>query len=172
MAQYVAFLRAINTPGRRVKMDHLRSVFAAAGYHNVASHIASGNIIFESDDPVSTEGLGAMIEHSYGFHSQVFLRTRDEVLSVLERVPWRHEGAEVEVAFLERVPDPSAARTLEATATGEEALAVDGREMYWLRAGLQADSTHKESTVVRILEMQTTRRALRTVEQIAAKYLA
>jgi uncharacterized protein (DUF1697 family) len=171
MMRYVAFLRAINTPGRRVKMEHLRSVFAAGGFGNVASHIASGNIIFDSSVPALPVDIEAMIERGCGFHSQVFLRTGPEVESVLERVPWRHADAEVEVAFLEREPEPAAARSLEATATGEEALVVSGRELYWLRAGPHADSAHKESTVVQILEMRTTRRGLRTVAQIAAKYL-
>ena len=46
----VAFLRAVNVGGRSiVKMDALRDAFAAAGCANVATFIASGNIIFDGD---------------------------------------------------------------------------------------------------------------------------
>ncbi len=49
MPRYVAFLRAINLPGRNVKMDRLRSTFVSLGLDNVDTFIASGNVIFDSD---------------------------------------------------------------------------------------------------------------------------
>ena len=46
MTRYIAFLRAINVSGRRVKMDHVRKLFEALGFSNVETFIASGNVIF------------------------------------------------------------------------------------------------------------------------------
>ena len=48
MTRYVAFLRAINVGGRRVKMHHLRELFESLGFSNVETFIASGNVIFDS----------------------------------------------------------------------------------------------------------------------------
>ena len=48
MPRYVAFLRAVNVGGRIVKMDALRGHFAAAGFANVETFIASGNVIFDT----------------------------------------------------------------------------------------------------------------------------
>jgi uncharacterized protein (DUF1697 family) len=45
--RYIAFLRAINVGGHIVKMDRLRSLFEALGFSNVATFIASGNVIFD-----------------------------------------------------------------------------------------------------------------------------
>ena len=51
MTRYIAFLRAINVGGRTVKMDELRTLFAAMGFAGVATFIASGNVIFAADHP-------------------------------------------------------------------------------------------------------------------------
>ena len=49
MPRYVAFLRAINVGGTgTVRMDVLRRIFEGLGFSEVASFIASGNIIFEA----------------------------------------------------------------------------------------------------------------------------
>jgi uncharacterized protein (DUF1697 family) len=48
MPRYIAFLRAINVGGHTVKMDVLRQHFAALGFSNVETFIASGNVVFET----------------------------------------------------------------------------------------------------------------------------
>jgi len=168
--QFVAFLRAINTGNRRVKMVDLARVFSENAYKNVATHIASGNVIFDSPSPPDSKHLEHVIEQGVGFHSQVFIRSADQVRSVLERVPWNREDAIVDVSFLERSPDPAAASVLEATVTRPEELVVSGAEVYFLRVGREP-TTHKELSVTRILGMNTTRRGLRTIEQICERLL-
>ena len=47
--RYVAFLRGINVGGNKlIKMDALAAAFTAAGFRNVKTYIASGNVIFDS----------------------------------------------------------------------------------------------------------------------------
>ena len=48
MARYIAFMRGINVGGHQVKMDDLRKWFEALEFDNVATFIASGNVIFEA----------------------------------------------------------------------------------------------------------------------------
>ncbi|MBM3836028.1 MAG: DUF1697 domain-containing protein [Verrucomicrobia bacterium] len=48
MHQYIAFLRAMNLGRRRVKMDYLRSLFEQLRFSDVATFIASGNVLFAS----------------------------------------------------------------------------------------------------------------------------
>ena len=49
MSLHLAFLRAINVAGHGiVKMDDLKSAFAAAGCKNVQSYIQSGNILYDA----------------------------------------------------------------------------------------------------------------------------
>ena len=60
--QYVAFLRAVNVGGRIVKMAELKKIFEAAGLAEVATFIASGNVIFRS--PKVASGLEGQIERA------------------------------------------------------------------------------------------------------------
>ncbi|MEN8238395.1 MAG: DUF1697 domain-containing protein [Actinomycetota bacterium] len=170
--QYVAFLRAINTGNRRIKMADLRTVYEGLGYDDVATHIATGNVIFESSTTPPLSELESMFEQRFGFHSEVFLRDAPSVKAILDSVPWRAEDDVVEVSFLERTPDPSAARALEATAVEPEQLLVRDREVLFLRGlGRGVPTIHNEATSVQVLGMKMTRRGMATVRQIHAKYL-
>ena len=49
IVRYVAFLRGINVGGNKlIKMEALAAAFTAAGFRNVKTYIASGNVIFDS----------------------------------------------------------------------------------------------------------------------------
>jgi uncharacterized protein (DUF1697 family) len=172
MDRYVAFLRAINTPGRRVEMDRVRAAFESAGHDNVETFIASGNVIFDAGAGDHTERIEAALEREVGFAIPVYLRTRDEVLAVADQAPFGGGvDGPVEISFLPGEPGPGAVVELVATATGADRLAVIGREVYWLHDGPRSESDHREADVVRILGMPTTQRSARTVRRIADKYL-
>jgi uncharacterized protein (DUF1697 family) len=62
MVAYVAFLRGINVGGNKlIRMDDLKKAFAALGFANVTTILASGNVVFESK-PTSEESLVSRIE--------------------------------------------------------------------------------------------------------------
>jgi uncharacterized protein (DUF1697 family) len=47
--KHIAFLRGINVGGNKlIKMEALAAAFTAAGFRNVKTYIASGNVIFDS----------------------------------------------------------------------------------------------------------------------------
>ncbi len=50
MPRYIALLRGINVGGHNVKMDRLRALFEELGFRDVATFIASGNVIFTAPD--------------------------------------------------------------------------------------------------------------------------
>lgn len=169
---YVAFLRAINTGNRRIKMVDLRSVYVDAGYEKVATHIATGNVVFDAPSPPPLADLEQPFAERFGFHAEVFLRDARTVRSILDRIPWERTDSIIEVSFLEREPDTAASRALESTAVPPEQLAVNGSEVFFLRgSGREVETVHKESTTIRTLGMKTTRRGLATIEAIVEKYL-
>src|SRR5207237_6154643 len=49
IVRHVAFLRGINVGGNKlIRMEALAAAFTAAGFRNVKTYIASGNVIFDS----------------------------------------------------------------------------------------------------------------------------
>jgi len=170
--RYVAFLRAINTGNRRIKMADLRALYEDLGYSDVATYIATGNIIFDSPSPPPPAELELPFAERFGFTSEVFLRTGEEVCSMVDAVPWSGDDLVVEVSLLEREPDVSQARSLEATAVAPEELVVTGREVFFLRGhGRGVPTTHKESTSMNLLDMKMTRRGMATIGRIHSRYL-
>lgn len=147
-------------------MVDLRQVYVEAGLQEVATHRASGNVIFESSGPPDVSGLELAFTARFGFPAEVFLRSSEQISRVLDAVPWAESDGITEISFLERVPGADAARELEATARAPEVLVVSGREVLFLRNGRSADTVHKESTSMRILGMKMTRRGVSTVREI------
>jgi uncharacterized protein (DUF1697 family) len=169
--KYVAFLRAINTGSRRIRMAHLREVFVQAGFPDAETHLATGNVIFERSVLPDAAAMEQFLDEGLGFANRVFLRSSEEIDALLAAVPWTDPGDLVEVSFLEGTPDDEASRSLEATAVEPECLMVVGWEVLFLREGKGIPTVHKESTTVRLLGMETTRRGMATVRGIRDRFL-
>lgn len=174
MPQYVAFLRAIY----HQKMAPLRRSFEEMGFSSVDSFLASGNIIFEatSENPAALEQqIEKALPETLGHEVAAFIRSTDEVTDVSEYKPF--EGAEMEaegntlyVGFLKDAPGEDAQQKLMTYATDDDALHLDGREVYWLCRTKASDSKFSGAVVERTLDMQATMRNVRTVNRITAKY--
>jgi uncharacterized protein (DUF1697 family) len=164
-------LRAINTPGRTVKMDRVRTAFESVGLDDVSTFLASGNVIFDATDPLDAPAIEAALESLAGFPIPIYVRTTEELIAVADGRPFGEEGGDYEVSFLPAEPDAAAVAELVATATGSDRLAVVAREVYWMHSGPRRESAHSEETVMKILGMPTTQRSIRTIRRIADKYL-
>jgi uncharacterized protein (DUF1697 family) len=169
--RYVVFLRAINVGNRRIRMEELRAAYVDAGFSEVETHIASGNVIIDASTPPSREVVEQVVSKRFGFVSEAFIRSSEEAKSIVDRNPWPDPRALVEVSFLESRPRMIDARKLEATVTSPEALSVSHAEVFLLREGKGIPPTHKESTTERLLGSRTTRRGIATVQQIVERYL-
>ncbi|MGH4012728.1 MAG: DUF1697 domain-containing protein [Pseudonocardiaceae bacterium] len=89
---YIAFLRGMNVPGRSVKMEHLRGLFAELGFDNVRSYIQSGNVFFETAD-LDHDSLAYKIRkhlrQALGYDIAVCLRTISELEHIIELDPFK-----------------------------------------------------------------------------------
>ena len=168
---YAVFLRAINTGNRRVRMHDLRDAFSAAGFADVDTYLASGNVILRSPDRPSRHALEAVVRDRFGFESEAFVRSSGEMREIVAACPWNGDGVLVEVSFLDSHPDPEAAGALEATVAPPEGLVVSGTEVFFLREGKGIETTHKESTTERLLGMRTTRRGMATVRALDQRFV-
>jgi uncharacterized protein (DUF1697 family) len=89
---YVAFLRGINNIGSKtVKMDELKHIFETAGFQNIKTILASGNIVFETTIPetgtVITK-LEKQIEKRTGYKVSVVIRTLNELRLLVKSNPF------------------------------------------------------------------------------------
>ncbi len=117
---YVALLRAINVGGTgKLPMKDLKAMCEEAGFDAVRTYIASGNVVFETDDEASKvkEILGQRLTDYAGKKMDVFVRTAREMRDLVDINPFSDQpGNRVAVLFLDRKP-PS---DLDAVAKGRE----------------------------------------------------
>ncbi len=76
MHHYVAFLRGINLGNRRLKMDELRRLFEQLKFTDVATFIASGNVLFASksaDRQKLAQTIAAHLHKSLDYPVDTFL---------------------------------------------------------------------------------------------------
>jgi uncharacterized protein (DUF1697 family) len=100
------------------------------------------------------------------------VRTAAEVRALVAVDPFPGEAAEgdaLHVGFLSGEPSPSARDEALAMATEDDLLAVEGRDLLWLRRGSFMDATIDIAAVSRTLRVEVTVRTIGTVRKVAAK---
>jgi uncharacterized protein (DUF1697 family) len=180
MECYVAFLRGMNLGSRRIKNDELRAEFEVLGFEDVATFRASGNVIFAAADGETEAALTRTIEHglgeALGYEVPVFLRSGAEVAAIAAQAPFAAKLVEtskgkLQVTLLPKKPTAAARKKVLALATGEDGLAIAGRELFWLPSGGTIESELNLKAIDRALG-KGTMRTMGTIEQIAAKHCA
>jgi uncharacterized protein (DUF1697 family) len=177
MPRLIAFLRAINVGGHTVTMARLREEFEALGLKDVATFIASGNVIFTSrsaDLPALEKKIEARLRASLGYEVATFVRTDAEVAAIAAYKAFKDSQVESAgafcVGFLDRPLDAAAARGLMAFKTEIDDFHTNGREVYWLCKKRQSESTFNNVNMERKLKVRATFRGINTVARLAAKH--
>jgi len=178
MNRYIAFLRAINVGGHTVKMDHLRTLFEALRFSNVATFIASGNVIFDTKS-ADTRALEDKIERhlkkALGYDVATFIRSVPEVVAAAEYQPFgpdatRDNGYSMFVVFIREAPSVAGQRKLNGLRTEVDEVHVNGREIYWGIRGGFSDSKLSGALLEKTASLPGTARNITTVRKLAAKY--
>jgi len=178
MARYIAFLRGINVGGHQVKMDDLRRSFETLDFDNVATFIASGNVIFEAGKTKAatlTTRIERQLRDGLGYEVPTFLRTDAELARIADHEPFPDleaaDGDSSYVAFLYKRPSAAAAKTVVAMSNETDRVAIHDRELYWHIRGRLADSTLGAPVFEKALgSVPATVRNLNTVQRLATKY--
>ncbi|MEM5435671.1 DUF1697 domain-containing protein [Paraburkholderia diazotrophica] len=132
MITYVALLRAVNVGGTgKLPMTELRRLCEEAGFINVRTYIASGNVVFESKlaRRAVQAALETRLEAYAGKPVGVLIRTGKEMADVLHANPFSDEAPNRTVAiFLDGRPP---ADTLDRmTGQRNEKVALGKQEIY------------------------------------------
>ena len=108
--RYILLLRGINVGGKnKVSMDDLKASLEDLGYQNVVTYINSGNVIFDTDDDLTTiKDDIATILGRFPFTIKRVVLTKDEYLDEMSGLPeWWHQAlARKDVLFYTDDVDP------------------------------------------------------------------
>lgn len=133
MKCYVALLRAVNVGGTgKLAMSDLKRTCEEAGFENVRTYIASGNVVFGSawaEKKVKAE-LEKRLEDLCGKKIDVLVRTADELLRVLKGNPFKERDGKFTLAiFLDQAPPKDALETVR-DRSADEVVRLGEREIY------------------------------------------
>ncbi len=175
MTRYVALLGSINVGGNRLAMADLREALEREEFADVATVVASGNVLFSHEKRPSS-GLAEKIAHTvkerFGFDTFAAVRSADELRQALEESPFAEDGEDklVHVHFLEGEPDAAAFAGLVADheGRGHERLAPGTRCLHVDYVDGAGNSRLTGAVIARHLGCRGTARNLRSIRRILA----
>lgn len=179
MQRYIALLGGINVGGHRVKMTDLRVLFEQLGFANVATFIASGNVIFESaasDTTVLQTQIEHQLKQALGYHVPTFLRTSEELAAIASYQPFpmvepTSDLHTLSIMFLAEVLPDDVQHKFLAFRTPIDEFHIHHREIYWLCRKKITESLVNWSLLGKTIAMPpVTVRNVTTIRKLAAKY--
>ena len=145
MTAFIALLRAVNVGGTgKLPMTDLKAICEAAGFERVQTYIASGNVVFESEQP-DIEVKAALEAQLLAYAAKpiaVLVRTAAETAAVLAANPFPDKAPNRTVAiFLSGPPPPDLLDGI--TGLNGEEILPGRREIYVHYGNGMADSKLK-----------------------------
>ena len=113
MNKYTAFLRGINVGGNKlIKMDDLKKAFESAGFKNIKTILASGNVIFESGKKsaeVISKTIEEMLHKTFSHKISVIVRSIEDLQKLSEVDPFKYievtKDTRLYVSFVNGMPE-------------------------------------------------------------------
>ena len=173
MTAYVALLRGVNLGSRQLRSTDLKRVGEEAGYRAVATHLASGNLIFTATSGAVADHektLSAALTQQLKASVPVTVRTRPQLESAVERLLAAFPEADpkrLAIAFLDRSAGPGSADLL--GDFGDDQYRIAGAEISLHYPNGQAKSKMIPPAIDKRLGGMSTVRGLGTVRGIIAK---
>ncbi|REC49981.1 DUF1697 domain-containing protein [Chryseobacterium pennipullorum] len=172
--KYCAFLRGVNVKGTNMKMADVCQVFKDAGMKEVSSVLASGNIVFSSDE--NAEKLKTILEKAmseqFAYEAFLFVKSQEETVRFWSSIPFeKREDAHI-YAF---VGVPGIQNTLmeefqKASQTENEKAAIVDTIFYWqVPKGNTLESSFGKVLGKKSLKDQFTSRNVNTFEKVLKK---
>ncbi len=172
MPRYIALLGSINVGGNRLKMDDLKAALQGEGFANIATVIASGNVLFDhatAADATLEAQIARVVKDRFGIDTFAAVRSRDELAASITDNPFAKDGEpkQVQTLFLAEPLDRAAFDRLTSSYEGPERLALGSREIFVDFCGGVADS--KLGQALKKLNLRTTARNVRSLERMLEK---
>ena len=93
MTQFAAFLRGVNVGGVNLKMAEVATALTDAGFDNVRTILATGNVVLESSSGVAAvrKKAEAALRERFGYDAWVLAYDIDTVRAINEAYPFERE---------------------------------------------------------------------------------
>lgn len=169
MAKRIILLRAVNVGPAQLPMARLRELAEELGATDVATYIASGNLIADvpGDADEFDRALEKAIEKEFGFFRESISRTPAEVKKSLEAHPFSVDEPKFSyVTFLLEKPTAEAIAKAETYETGDDQWAIIGTEMHIKYVDGAGRPQMKSDSIGRALKVPGTARNLNTVKKL------
>ena len=135
MTRYVAFLRGVNVGGVNLKMAAVARAFEDAGFSNVRTILASGNVLLESRMGVTAVRTTAetALREAFGYDAWVMAYDIDTVRDIAQAYPFEPEleGHHSYVTFVTDTAVLDELAALAAKAGPDEKIAAGQGVIYW-----------------------------------------
>lgn len=176
MTRYVALLGSINVGGNRLKMAELKSAMEAAGFANVETVVASGNVLFDhprAGDAKLEQEIAALVNDRFGIDTLAAVRTKADLTEALAQSPFAGKGEDklVHVMFLAGNPTKAQFAQLESdhAGRGNEQLAPGTRALHIDYVDGAGNSKLTGGFIARRLGCKGTARNVRSLKRIIEK---
>ncbi len=173
VATYIGFLRAINLgPKRKFPQDAIRAAVEAAGGTAVETYLNTGNVRFDTTLR-SRARIERALEEAFradrGFDVPTIVLTPRELAAIAEHaVSLGHDGRHY-VSLLKEEPSAASVARVEALATAEEVVKVNGRAVHLLLGASYHQGRLTNAVIERHLGVATNRN-LTVVEALVDKW--
>ncbi|OBI48388.1 DUF1697 domain-containing protein [Mycobacterium sp. E787] len=171
MTTYAAFLRGVNVGGVNLKMAEVARALTDAGFANVRTILASGNVLLEASAGAAAvrKKAEAALRATFGYDAWVLVYDIGTVRGVVGAYPFEREvdGYQSYVTFVadEAVLDELAG--LDKGAGSDEKIARGDGVLYWqVPKGNTLDSTIGKTMGKPRYKSSTTTRNLRTLAKV------
>ena len=175
MTRYVALLGSINVGGNRLKMDQLREALEEEGFANVATVVASGNVLFDhakAADAKLEAQIAGIVKDRFGIDTFAAVRNRDELSAAIEENPFADDGEEkaVHTIFLQEPLDREAFEAFARDYDGPERLAPGTREFFVdYREGVARSKLDPAMRKAKTVRSRATARNIRSLRRMLEK---
>jgi uncharacterized protein (DUF1697 family) len=174
MTRYVAFLRGVNVGGVNLKMADVAAALDEAGFSDVTTVLASGNVLLTSGAKVDAVRQKAekALRDAFGYDAWVLAYDVDAVRAVSDGFPFEREVDDHHsyVTFVTGADVLDELAGLAGDAGPDEKIERGDGVVYWQvpKSGT-LDTTIGKTMGKKKYKSSTTTRNLRTIEKVLAK---
>lgn len=171
MTRYAAFLRGVNVSGTTMKMADVADAFSDAGFANVKTILASGNVLLDSSAAAKTvrTKAEAALRDAFGYDAWVLVYDLDTVRAVADGYPFEPE-VEGHHSYVTFVSDPAILDELAGLADDagpQEKIERGDGVLYWqVPKSSTLDSAVGKTMGKKRYKSSTTTRNLRTLAKV------